>query len=141
MGWILEINVGKVLFFVFWKIRREYIAPNTVAEVIIIKDLIFHFITELIISNSPINFGVGGSPRLVTHVIIHQSERRGAINLNPRVIANVRVLFRSYSKFARQNSLEDISPCAIIKVVAPLIPQGDKVNTPAATILICPTEE
>lgn len=100
------------------------------------KALIFHFITDLIISSSPIKLGVGGSPRLVTQVITHQRERRGVISLNPRVMARVRVLFRSYRRFARQNNLEEISPWAIIRVVAPFIPHGDRVNIPAATILM-----
>jgi len=36
---------------------------------------------------------------------------------------------------------EDISPCAIISVSAPLIPHAPRENIPDATILICPTEE
>lgn len=80
------------------------------AEVIIMKDLIFHFITDLIMRSSPIRFGVGGSPSLVTHVIIHQRDSNGVISLNPRVIASVRVFFRSYNIFARQNNLEEINP-------------------------------
>ena len=116
-------------------------APNTVAEVMIIKEAIFHFITDLIINNSPIKLGVGGRPRLVMQVIIHQRERSGVTSLKPRVIAKVRVVFRSYRRLAKQNSLEDISPCAIISVVAPFIPQGDSVKIPAATILMWPTDE
>lgn len=85
-------------------------APNTVAEVIIIKEAVFHFITALIIRSSPIKLGVGGSPRLVMQVVIHQSDKRGVMSLKPRVIARVRVLFRSYNSLARQNSLEDMSP-------------------------------
>lgn len=102
---------------------------------------VFQSIMATNISNSPIRLGVGGSPRFVAHVIIHQMVSNGVISLNPRVRASVRVLFRSYSNFARQNNEEDINPCAIIRVNAPFIPQRERENIPEATMLIWPTEE
>jgi len=104
-------------------------------------DRVFQSIIADKIRSSPISLGVGGKPRLDTQVIIHQSVNNGVINLKPRVIDRVRVLFRSYIRFARQNNAEDISPCAIMRVRAPLMPQREMENAPDATILMCPTEE
>lgn len=125
----------------FLKIRREYIAPNTVASVIIGKEAVFQSIIDDMMNSSPSKLGVGGKPSLDTQVIIHQIVSNGVISLNPRVIDRVRVLFRSYRRLARQNIAEEISPCAIIKARAPPIPQFERENMPDATILICPTDE
>ena len=95
IGGTLEINLGNGLFLVFLSISKEYMAPNTVAVVIIGVDSVFQSIMVEIISSSPIRFGVGGSPSFVTQVIVHQTVSRGATSLNPRVIDRVRVLFRS----------------------------------------------
>lgn len=102
---------------------------------------VFQSIIVTSISSSPMSFGVGGSPRFATQVIVHHSVRRGVISLNPRVTERVRVPFRSYSSFARQNSAEEMSPWAIISVSAPFVPHRDREKAPEATILMCPTEE
>jgi len=116
-------------------------APNTVASVIIGNERVFQSMMVEIISSSPNRFGVGGSPKLETQVIIHHKVRSGAISLNPREIDRVRVLFRSYSRLAKQNSAEDMSPWAIISARAPFTPHFVIENIPDATILIWPTEE
>lgn len=92
---IFEAKCGNCLFLVLLRISREYIAPNTVATVIIGVASVFQSIMEEMIRSSPRRFGVGGSPRLVTQVMVHQRVRRGVTNLYPRVMARVRVLFRS----------------------------------------------
>jgi len=112
-----------------------------VARVIIGVISVFQSIMVEMINNSPMSFGVGGSPRFDTQAIIHQMVSRGVTNLNPRVIDRVRVLFRSYSNFAKQNKAEDIRPWAIINISPPFIPHREIVKIPDATILMCPTEE
>ena len=127
--------------FVFEKISREYTAPNTVARVIIGVDRFFQSIMVEIIRSSPMRLGVGGMPRFDMQVIIHQRVRSGVTSLNPRVTDKVRVFFRSYRRLAKQNSAEEIRPCATIRVNAPFTPHRDMENIPEATILICPTDE
>ena len=70
-------------------------APNTVAMPTIGNSHIDHLISEDKMRISPINFGEGGSPKLAAHINSHQMVLKGRISLNPRVMANVRVLFRS----------------------------------------------
>jgi len=112
-----------------------------VAVVIRGNERVFQSIIAEIIRSSPTSLGVGGSPSLETQVINHHRDRRGVMSLNPREMANVRVDLRSYRRFARQNSAEEISPCAIIRANAPLIPQSEREKIPDATMLMCPTEE
>jgi len=112
-----------------------------VAVVINGNERVFQSIIAEIIRSSPTSLGVGGSPSLETQVMSHHKDSRGVTSLNPREIANVRVDFRSYKRFARQNSADEINPCAIIRANAPLIPQSDREKIPDATMLICPTEE
>lgn len=132
----MERKFGRVLVLVVLNINNEYIAPNTVASVMIGADRVFQSIIVEIIRSSPTNFGVGGRPKLDTHAIIHHKVSNGVTNLNPRVIERVRVPLRSYNSLAKQNRAEDINPCAIISISAPFTPQREMVKTPDATILM-----
>jgi len=95
IGPIFERYLGKELFLVFLRISREYMAPKTVARVTTGKEAVFQSIIVDMMRSSPIKLGVGGSPRLEMQVMTHHNVRRGVINLNPRVMAKVRVFFRS----------------------------------------------
>lgn len=95
IGRAFVIKLGKEFLLVLTSIRREYKAPNIVAVVIMGVDKIFQSIMVDIMRSSPIRLGVGGSPRFVTHVIIHHTVSSGVTSLKPRVIERVRVVFRS----------------------------------------------
>lgn len=49
---------------------------------------------------------------------------RGMALCIPRMAINIRVFVRSYSMLARQNSIEEVRPWAIIKMTAPEVLQG-----------------
>lgn len=78
-----------------WKIIREYIAPKTVASPTIGKSQIDQFIRVVSIIISPIKLGEGGRPKFDAHIKSHHIVLNGKSNFNPRVIASVRVPFRS----------------------------------------------
>ena len=42
----------------------------------------------------------------------------------PRMAINIRVFVRSYSMLARQNSIEEVRPWAIIRIIAPEVLHG-----------------
>lgn len=111
-------------------------ALKTVATPTIGNRSIDHLISAESIRISPINLGDGGRPRLAAHISSHQMVLSGRISLNPRVMASVRVLFRSYIVLARQKRADETSPCAIINIRAPFSPQVVWENMPAATILM-----
>lgn len=74
---------------------KEYTAPNTVDSPTIGNIQVDHFISDDKIIISPIKLGDGGSPKFEAHIISHHIELSGKRALNPRVIARVRVPFRS----------------------------------------------
>lgn len=78
----------------------------------------------VMIMSSPIRLGRGGSARLARFARNHQVAVRGKITCNPRARIIVRLWVRSYAVLARQNSAEDTSPWAIIKMIAPENPHG-----------------
>lgn len=124
-----------------WKIIREYTAPNTVDSPTMGNNQVDHFIREVNIIISPIRFGDGGSPKFDAHIKSHHMVLKGKISFSPRVIARVRVPFRSYTVLARENRADETSPWAIINMRAPFRPHVVWENMPAATILMCPTDE
>ena len=119
---ILTRNEEGVPCWESWKIISEYIAPKTVDKPTKGNNHNDHFISEVSIMISPIRLGEGGSPKLAAHISNHHRVLSGNKSFNPRVIARVRVLFRSYTVFARENREEDTNPCAIISIIAPLKP-------------------
>lgn len=74
--------------------------------------------------SSPIRLGKGGRARLARLAINHQVAVRGRISCMPRASTIVRLWVRSYVVFARQNRADDTRPWAIMRMIAPVKPQG-----------------
>lgn len=78
----------------------------------------------VIINISPIRLGNGGRARLARLAMNHHTAVRGKIICRPRARIIVRLWVRSYAVLARQNRAEDTRPWAIIRIIAPVKPQG-----------------
>jgi len=78
----------------------------------------------VIIMISPIRLGRGGSAKFARLAMNHHTAASGKITCSPRARIIVRLWVRSYAVLARQNSAEDTSPWAIIKMIAPENPHG-----------------
>lgn len=72
-----------------------------------------------IISSSLAKFTEGGRAILNNRIESHHKAAKGKINRAPRRRIIVRLLVRSYIVLAKQNNAEDVSPWAIIMVIAP----------------------
>lgn len=51
----------------------------------------------------------------------------------PRMAINIRVFVRSYNMLARQNSIEEVRPWAIIRIIAPEVLHGVWISVAEAT--------
>lgn len=69
--------------------------------------------------SSPVKFMLGGMAMFKRLAISHQAVIIGRILWNPRVSIRIRVCVRSYIMLARQNSIEEVKPWAIIRAIAP----------------------
>lgn len=87
----------------------------------------------VMIRSSPIRLGRGGSARFARLARNHHVAVRGKIICKPRARIIVRLCVRSYVVLARQNRAEDTRPCAIIRMMAPVNPQGVWIRIPPAT--------
>lgn len=75
------------------------------------------------INSSPVKFMLGGMAMFIRLAISHHAVIIGRMLWNPRVSIRIRVCVRSYVMFARQNSIDDVNPCAIISAIAPATAQ------------------
>jgi len=75
------------------------------------------------ISIFAVKFMLGGMAMFIRLAISHHAVIIGRMLWNPRVSIRIRVCVRSYVMFARQNSIDDVNPCAIISAIAPATAQ------------------
>lgn len=94
-----------------------------------------------IIRSSPVKFMLGGVAMFIRFAISHQVVIIGRILWKPRVSNRIRVCVRSYVMLARQNSIDDVKPWAIIRAMAPAKPHGVCVISAAMTKPIWLTDE
>lgn len=78
----------------------------------------------VMMKSSPIRFGRGGRARLARLAMNHHVAVKGKIICRPRARIIVRLWVRSYVVLARQKRADDTRPWAIIRMIAPVNPQG-----------------
>lgn len=96
---------------------------------------------EVIIISSPIKLGRGGRARLARLAINHQAAISGSIICMPRARSMVRLCVRSQLVLARQNRADEVNPWAIMRISAPVNPQGVWIRIPPTTNPIWLTDE
>lgn len=94
-----------------------------------------------IIRSSPVKFMLGGVAMFIRFAISHQVVIIGRMLWKPRVSIRIRVCVRSYVMLARQNSIDDVKPWAIIRAIVPAKPHGVCVISAAMTKPIWLTDE
>lgn len=94
-----------------------------------------------IIRSSPVKFMLGGVAMFMRFAISHQVVIIGRMLWKPRVSIRIRVCVRSYVMLARQKSIDDVKPWAIIRAMAPASPHGVCVMMAAMTKPMWLTDE
>jgi hypothetical protein len=86
-------------------------------------------------------FKDGGAAMLAASNRNHHIESDGLNDIMPLVRNDLRVWVIEYDTLARINRAEEDRPCAIIIIIAPLIPQDVCVRVAAIRRPMCPTDE
>lgn len=139
-----EILLMWQVYFPRWVIismYREYRAVITIFTPIRIIVMLDHEKVDITTNSSPIKLIVGGRAKLVRLASSHQVAISGRSVCRPRARIMVRLWIRSQFEFARQKSMEDVRPWAIIRAVAPMQLQGVWIRMATITSAMWLTEE
>jgi len=96
---------------------------------------------EVRIMSSPIKLGRGGRAKFARLAMNHHEVISGRSICIPRAKIIVRLCVRSYCVFAKQKRAEEVSPCAIIRIMAPENPHGVWMRMPPTTRPMWLTDE
>jgi len=120
---------------------NEYTAVKNIINpsgIIVYRDWEIILVVNII---SLIKFREGGAAILIDNSKNHHIHSVGLINRIPFVKNVLRVCVILYVILAKINNAEDLSPCAIIIIIAPAIPHVDIDIHPEIRSPICLTDE